>query len=262
MKRSAYVGSLLIALFWMGLGYFSLETCGQAAYVGLEIIQPKQIQVGSFFNGEEVSVKAIFPCDCDLALRIWGPREDLKLLRKGRVGRLWMNVEQITFANIPKAYLLWTSRKPAEDGGKSLKELKFDYTSVLAGTLQGEKPEEEQFLIQELVKLKEHDNLYNISEGTIRTQPLERSFLSQAEVVLHLPAKIYPGSYTLELIAFKEGKSTLLKAYPLKVQLTGLPAVLSNLATQNGVLYGVLAVAIAALGGLVMGICFSSRGGH
>jgi hypothetical protein len=262
MKRSAYVGSLLIALFWMGLGYFSLETCGQAAYVGLEIIQPKQIQVGSFFNGEEVSVKAIFPCDCDLALRIWGPREDLKLMRKGRVGRLWMNVEQITFANIPKAYLLWTSKKPAEGGGKILKELKFDYASVLAGSLQGKKPEEEQFLIQELVKLKEHDNLYHISEGTIRTQPLGKGSLSQAEVGLHLPAKIHPGSYTLELIAFTGGKSTLLKAYPLKVQLTGLPAALSNLATQNGVLFGVLAVAIAALGGLVMGIFFSSRGAH
>lgn len=262
MKRSGHAWAGLIALLLLGFVYFNLETSGQAAYLGIEIVEPKQIEVGSFFNGKDISVKAIFPCDCDLAVRVWGPREDLKLMRKGRVGGLWFNVEHVTFLNIPKVYLLWTSRKPPGDGGKSLRELKFDYASVLSGSLQGKNPEEELVLIHELVKLKEYDNLYHILEGTVRTQPLERTILSQAEVVLHLPTKIFPGSYALELLAFKEGKSTLLKSYPLKVQLTDLPAALSNLATQNGLFYGLLAVAVAALSGLGIGIFFGFRGGH
>ncbi len=262
MKRSGYIGLCILTLLCMEIGVFSWETYGQAPYLAVEIIEPTQIQVGSFFHGKDIKVRAIFPGDSQLALRILGPREDLKLMRKERVGGIWMNVEQVTFANIPKVYLLWTSGKPAEDGGKSLRELKIDYSSVVAGCLRGLSLEQNQFLIQELVKLKENDNLYNISQGTIRTRPLEKGFFSQAEAVLHLPPKIYPGSYTLEFIAFKEGKSTLLHSYSLKVQLTGLPAALSRLANQSGLLYGLLAVGIAVLCGLVMGIFFSSRGGH
>ena len=262
MKRSGYFGLGFLPLLCMGIGVLGGEAWGQAAYLGVEIIEPTQIEVGSFFHGRDIKVRAICPGDCQLALRILGPREDLTLMRKARVGGIWMNVEQVTFANIPKVYLLWTSGKPSGDGGRSLKELKFDYSSVVVDCLRGQTQEQNHFLIQELVKLKEHDNLYNISEGTIRTRPLEKGFFSQAEALLHLPAKIYPGSYSLELIAFKEGKSTLLRSYPLKVQLAGLPAALSRLANENGLLYGLLAVGIAVLCGLVMGIFFSSRGGH
>jgi Putative transmembrane protein (Alph_Pro_TM) len=194
-----------------------------------------------------------------LALRILGPRQDLHLMKKGRMGVLWMNVEEITFAHIPTVYLLWTSPKLGEEG---LRKLQFDCVSMLAGCLHGKTPEEEGFLIHQLIKLKRHDNLYNISEGTIQTQPLERGLLSQAQVVLHLPAKIAPGLYTLELIAFKEGESALLRSYPLKVQLAGLPGLLGDLSSRSGLLYGVLAVFIATLAGLGMGIFFSSKGGH
>jgi uncharacterized protein (TIGR02186 family) len=260
--KPRYARVCLMVLLGVEFWYFGLQACAQSPYLGMEIIEPKQIEMGSFFKGEDIRVKAIFPCDCNLAIRVWGPREDLKLMKKERVAGLWMNVEQVTFDNIPKVYLLWTSRKSSQDGGKSLKELKFDYTSVLAGSLRGNSPGEEQLLIQELVKLKEYDKLYYIEEGTIRTQPLGETSFSQGEAVLHLPAKIYPGSYTLEFIAFKDGKSTLLKSFLLHVQLTGLPAALSHLAAQDGLLYGILAVAVAGLSGLVIGIFFSSRGGH
>ncbi len=261
MKRSRFKGTLGVAFFCMGIGYFGLETCAQAPYPGIEMVEPKQIQVGSFFSGEIVNVRAIFPGDCDLALRLSGPRENLNLRRKGRVGGLWMNVEEIAFAEVPKVYLLWTSRKAAPGGEKSLKELQLDYGSVLAGSLQGKESEEKQFLIQELIRLKEQDRLYHISEGTIRIQPLGPS-LCQAEAVLHLPAKIPPGSYTLELMALRGASRNLLRSRTLNVQLTGFPAALSGLARQNGLLYGLLAVGIAVFCGLVMGVFFSSRAGH
>lgn len=259
MKKSWYACLGLLSLLWVALSYFGPRNDGQAAYPGIELIEPRQVQVGSFFNGKDISVRAIFPGDCELALRILGPCEDLKLMKKGRIGALWMNVEEVTFTNIPKVYLLWTSKKLGEQG---LRQLKFDFASILAGSLQGKTPEEEQFLFKELIKLKKHDSLYNIFEGTIQTKPLEKGFFNQAEVVLHLPAKIYPGTYTLELIALKEGENDLLRSYPLKVQLAGLPAMLAELSTQSGLLYGVLAVSIATLSGLAIGIFFSSKGGH
>jgi len=259
MERSWVARLKILFLLWVGLSYFGPRIDAQAAYLGIELVEPKQVQIDSFFNGKDINVRAIFPCDCNLALRILGPSEDLKLMKKGRMGVLWMNVEEVTFAHIPTVYLLWTSKKLGDQG---LRQLKFDWASMLAGSLRGKTPEEEGFLFKELIKLKKHDNLYDIFEETIQTQPLEKGFLSQAEVVLHLPAKISPGLYTLELIAFKEGESALLRSYPLKVQLAGLPALLGDLSNRSGLLYGVLAVSIATLAGLGMGIFFSSKGGH
>lgn len=259
MEKSRFARLSLLCLLWVGISPLGLRGDVQAAYLGIELIEPREVQVGSFFNGKDISVRAIFPCDCELALRILGPRQDLTLMKKGRVGPLWMNVEEITFAHIPSVYLLWTSKKLA---GQTLKQLKFDCASMLAGSLQDKTPGGEEFLIKELIKLKKHDNLFGIFDGTIRTKPLEKGFLSQAEVVLHLPAKISPGLYTLEFVAFKEGESTLLHSYPLKVKLAGVPAILEDLSSRSGLLYGVLAVSIATLGGLGMGIFFSSKGGH
>jgi uncharacterized protein (TIGR02186 family) len=262
MKKPAYA-IFPLALISIGLWPFGPGAYGQAGYLAIDLIEPKQLRINSFFHGQDIAIRAIFPCDCDLVLKIIGPREDLKLMKKGRVGGLWMNVENVTFKNIPKVYLLWTPKNlPALGGSQGLKELKLDYASILSGSLPGKTGEQKELLIQELIKLKERDRLYNIFDGTIQAKPLGKSSMSQAEATLHLPVKIHPGNYTLELIAVKEGKNSLLLSQPLQVQLSGLPAIISSLAAQRGLLYGILAVIIATLSGLGMGVLFTSKGGH
>jgi len=236
---------------------------GQTSPIGIDVIQPKTIRIGSFFSGEKVTVRAVVPFGNQVALRLVGPREDLVLMKKGRVGGLWMNVEQIHFQNLPKVYLLWTSGKLASlEAGGGLKTMPLDYASFLSGTLQGKNRAEEPLLLQELIKMKEADNLYQIVEGTVRIKPLETGVWDQADAVLEVPSKIYPGTYALELIGFKEGQGRLLHSSPLVVKLVGFPALVSNLALQKGLLYGILAVIIATFSGLLIGIVFTSKGGH
>jgi len=236
---------------------------GQTSPIGIDVIQPKTIRIGSFFSGGKVTVRAVVPFGDKVALRLLGPREDLALMKKGRVGGLWMNVEQIHFQNLPKVYLLWTSEKLASlEAGGGLKTMPLDYISFLSGTLESKNRKEEPLLLNELIKLKEADNLYRIVEGTVRIKPLGKGVWDQADAVLELPSKIYPGTYALELIAFKEGKGTLLHSSPIVVKLVGFPALVSNLALQKGLLYGILAVIIATFSGLLIGIVFTSKGGH
>lgn len=238
-------------------------TYGQTSPLGIDVIQPKTIRIGSFFSGGTVTVRAVVPFGNQVALRLVGPREDLVLMKKGRVGGLWMNVEQIHFQNLPKVYLLWTSEKLASlEAGGGPNTLPLDYASFLSGTLKRETREEEPLLLQELIKLKETDNLYRIIEGTVRIKPLETGVWDQVDAVLELPSKIYPGTYALELIGFKGGQGRLLHSSPLVVKLVGFPALVSNLALQKGLLYGILAVIIATVSGLLIGIVFTSKGGH
>ena len=245
--------------FW---AFFIPVVYGQSSPIGIDVIQPKTIRIGSFFSGEKVTVRAVVPFGAKVALRIIGPREDLVLMKKGRVGGLWMNVQQVHFQNLPKVYLLWTSDKLAAlETGDPVKAMKLDYLSFLSGTLKnnlGEGP----LLLNELIKLKEADNLYQLFEGTVRIKPLEKGRWDQADAVLTLPSKIYPGTYALELIAFQEGKGSLLHSSTIEVKLAGFPALVSKVAHQKGLLYGILAVIIATFSGLLIGIVFSSKGAH
>ncbi len=236
---------------------------GDNSPIGIDVIQPHTIRIGSFFPGGKVTVRAVVPNGDQVAFRIVGPREDLTLMRKGRVGGLWMNVQQIHFKNLPKVYLLWTSEKLASmEAGGAEKAMKLNYLSALSGSLATKNKEEESHLLHELIKLKEADHLYRIFEGTVRIKPLEQGAWAQADAVLELPPKIYPGSYGLELLAFKGGNGRLLHSSTLEVKLVGFPALISGLAMQKGLLYGILAVLIAMVSGLLIGIVFSSKGEH
>ena len=88
--------------------------------------------------------------------------------------------------------------------------MKLDYLSFLSGNLPEKIRKKESLLLKELIKLKEADNLYHIFEGDDPDKTPGERGLGSSRRRLELPAKIYPGLYALEMIAFKEGKGPLL----------------------------------------------------
>ena len=63
--------------------------------------------------------------------------------------------------------------------------------------------------------------------------------------------------------AVSAGEVRAQASQPLEVKMVGLPALLSSFAFQNGALYGLFAVVVALLAGLVIGVVFSgSKGAH
>ncbi|MBI4765173.1 MAG: TIGR02186 family protein [Deltaproteobacteria bacterium] len=126
--------------FFLGifiLVFFISGVYGEHPPIGIDVIQPHTIRIGSFFAGERVTVRDVVPHGDQVAFRLIGPREELTLMRKGRVGGLWMNVQQIHFKNLPKVYLLWTSEKlTSMEAGGAEKAMKLNYLSVLSGSLE------------------------------------------------------------------------------------------------------------------------------
>jgi uncharacterized protein (TIGR02186 family) len=261
LKRKFLIHMLFLLVFPILL--LLPESEGRVSPPDIDLIQPKTIRIGSFFSGGQVTVRGVVPSGDQVALRVLGPRGHLVLMKKGRVGGLWMNVGQITFQDIPSLYLLWTSAKLSSlvtEAG--LQAWKLDYSSLLNGTLPEKNPEEEAGLLRELVELKEEDHLYQLFEGAVRVKTLERGTWDQVDAVLTLPAKISPGSYALEMIAFRDGKGRLIHSSTLEVKLAGFPALVAHFAARQGLWYGILAVIIATLSGLIIGIVFSSKGAH
>jgi uncharacterized protein (TIGR02186 family) len=254
------VTSILIFFF---SSLFCSNTHGETLNPGLGMIRPQKVLITSFYHGEAVAVRALIPPNHEVALRIIGPEEDLRLLEKGRVWGLWMNIRQVTFHHIPTVYLLQTSKTLTSLADKKvLDRLKMDYRSLLSDSLETEQTSRKFFLIDQLIKLKERDKLYEIREGSVQIKPLKSGSIDEVEVKFPLPARISPGSYALELITFHDGEGTLIQRESVEVQLSGFTDLLHRLANEKGLLYGVLAVIVATLGGLAIGIVFTSRGAH
>jgi uncharacterized protein (TIGR02186 family) len=252
----------------LSLSFFLSLLCICPAYgspppAPVEIVQTRTIGIDGFFSGERVRVKAAVPSGDQVALRVVGPRENVVLLKKGRVGGLWMNVGEITFKEVPQVYLLWTSKALSSLGtGDGSLSLGLDYQSFLSGALGDLARQEKEKLIHEFIKLKEAEKLYGLFETAVQIRPQEGGAWDLVDTAITLPAKISPGTYVLELITFKDKNARLLYSIPIQVHLVGIPALVSDLATRKGLLYGILAVIIATISGLMIGIVFSSKGGH
>ncbi|MGB5159123.1 TIGR02186 family protein [Desulfobacterium sp. N47] len=262
LKRPVYLFFIVLLV----PAVFICVSHAQNSPVGVDVIQPKTIQIKSTFSGGKITVRSVIPAQDKVALRLIGPKQNLALMRKDRVKGLWMNVEQIHFKDIPNIYLLWTSKDLSSlENRENLKVMKLDYVSLLADSLpetSADKEPDKSVLINELIKLKEADNLFKISDGTVSIRPSEQAGWNQIDAVLDVPSKIAPGTYTLDLVALKDGKGTLLQSSEIKVKLAGVPAIISNLAFKKGLLYGILAVIIATFSGLLIGIIFESKGSH
>jgi uncharacterized protein (TIGR02186 family) len=257
--KGCSIGVLILLLG----GFFCQNIQAEPLNPGLQMTHPQKLLITSFFHGEEISIQALIPADHEVALRMLGPEEDLHLLEKGRVWGLWMNVRQVTFHHVPKLYLLHTSKNLSALADQETRDrLRMDYRSLLSRSLGTDEVPSKSLLLDQLIKLKEHDKLYQIQAGSIRIKSLGDGSLDQIDAKLPLPARISPGSYTLELISFYNGRGTLLQRKSIEVRLSGFPDLLYRLARENGLIYGVLAVVFATLSGLAIGVVFTSRGAH
>ncbi|BCL62082.1 hypothetical protein DGMP_27750 [Desulfomarina profundi] len=223
-------------------------------------VSPSPLLIGAQYNGADLTVKGTIPAGSDVVIRFTGEPEELHLREKGKAfNLLWMNVGTVTFDNVPKVLLIETSR-PFEELGPEAKTLQLD---SLHNTVEVTKPasSEDIDLVHELLLLKKEESLYSEKIGGIVLGPDSgptRTFTA----TLKLPSALAPGEYQVEATAFRDGKLVADSRVDMEARLDGFPLWLSNMAFNNSLLYGILAVVIAIFSGLVIGLIFQSKGAH
>jgi len=229
-------------------------------------LDPSVIHIGAFYNGERVSVTGEVPGKSEVVIRVKGKRQDLEFQRKGRVlGVLWMNLETVTFHDLPNVYLLFTA-KSFEDMAQS-KGGEPGVREVSLNSLENEvditpNPTDKHALLEELLKLKKSEGLYGVRNDAIHYGESQVSTKSFA-ATLSMPPRLRPGEYDVEVFALNQGDVVARTTAQLKVDEVGLPALLAALAFEHGGLYGILASLIAIAAGLLMGLLFKgSKGAH
>jgi hypothetical protein len=223
-------------------------------------IFPDQVEIGSFFRGQRVSVEALIPAGAEAVMEVAGRAEDEHLMRRGRRGGLWLNVGEIQFHQAPSLYLvmatdsiLLATGAANEPWGYPALKQRISLGGVVTDQEKGE-------FFQQFLQLKEGEGLYASGK-----EPLKKSKAMGDSVPVRgefrLPANIKPGSYEVCLSVIREGQVIARNCGEVKVVMVSFPAMLSTLAYQHGATYGILAVVIAIIVGFAMGFLFKGGGG-
>ena len=241
------------------LGVMLLRPHGvDAADISLKL-ESHVVQIGAFYNGTTVEVQGKIPSDAEALVRVIGSREEMHLKKKGKAGGLlWMNTGDVSFRNVPKVFMLYTSEESAKSIESPQLGLGF---AVLKDQVEISPADgDNEFLFKEFIRLKYKEGLYTRNYDAIQYGASENGMKS-LRTSLQISPRMLPGSYTVELFAIKNEKVVGQVSESLTIKQVGFPAQLSALAFDHALLHGVLAVLVAIAAGLLTGVLFKGKGG-
>jgi uncharacterized protein (TIGR02186 family) len=250
---------VFLVLMWL-LSFAYVGAIAGAGSVELSVV-PDHVRVGAFFHGTKVHITGEIPRCRGVAIKLEGEENEVKLNRKGKIAVIWLNVARVTAKNAPQVYILAASdelanicsqqeRERLRLGFESLrKRITFESDKSLTG-----------LEFEEFVKLKEHIGTYDV-DTRIDVSPAGEG-RQRLSAVLPIPSAMPPGQYTVRLFCFQDGNLVNQAEVQLSIDKIGLPLLLTSLAFEHAAGYGILAIVVAMMAGIIMGIIFSSRAGR
>jgi uncharacterized protein (TIGR02186 family) len=224
-------------------------------------VSPGTIKIGLFYGGQTIDVRATVPKGVEAVFEISGKRADLPLKIKGKKGGvLWMNVGEVTYAAVPSLFMI-RSAKPLEAlaSEAALERLGIGYRALRTALVK-DGDETARAHIGELIELKESEGLFSVE--TTGVEVVDKGAEGrEVHAAFFLPAKAPVGEYAIEVFAFKDNAGSLLGSARVTLGYADATAFIVSLAKNHGLLYGCLAVLIAVLAGLFIGLIFKGKAG-
>jgi len=226
-------------------------------------VDPDRVEMTMLYDGSRVHVRARVRDGAQVAMVLSGGARDLELKRKGKVfGIIWMNVADVRFEAVPDLYLLATTCPLAQLADPEvLQRLGLGLDALGSRSARNV---DDPSLFRELARLEWRDGLWNVTEAAVTLGAPRAGGGRLAETDFLLPAKTPPGEYRVRVYTFARGEAELAGEAGLRAEQAGAAAVISELALNHGLLYGILAVIVAGAAGLLTGVVFGlgSKKGH
>lgn len=222
------------------------------------------IKVNYNYHGSTVSVKGTSDPGMDLVIAISSPLGEQHLMKKAKVGGfLWMNVDKLSFENIPSVYLLKSTHRPKDILQKNqMKQHNIGYVAIEGNaTLEASKGNVEDSApwFEQFFKYKEANRQYAESDKSIEVK--EENGRQAYSTIFQWPYQAPPGKYDVSVFAVKDGSVVESAQSEVLVEQTGIVKMLSSMARNNGAMYGVISIILALAAGFGVGIVFGKDGG-
>jgi uncharacterized protein (TIGR02186 family) len=222
-------------------------------------VEPSRVEIGVFYHGAGLTVSADVDSGTAVAVLVSGPAGDLHLRTQARVwGTFWAPSGHVTFEHIPAAYVLCTSVPLTQLAPAAvLRSLDLGYDSFRPDTAR----RTAAAFFGELIRLKESERLFRVSEGGVRVTSAAGGG-RRVTAAIALPARAPTATYRVQLFGFRDGRLVLRRQGAFTLARGGFNALVTGLARDQGLVYGIVAVVVAVGAGLLVGVIFGSVKGR
>jgi uncharacterized protein (TIGR02186 family) len=204
-------------------------------------ISQNAIEIRSDFNGLQLLIFGARNVPGDLVVAVRGPEASITVRRKERIAGMWMHVDQRAYEQLPMFYALTSTKPLARIAPPTvLQTLGLGESRVILAS----NPKPDDVFDKALAHSLTTKRWWQAPFGSI-TYFGESLFKARLE----LPDTLPSGDYTAEVYLFNRGKLLGFQSIPFTSYKTGFDANIADMAEKNGLLYGVLAIAMALLGG-------------
>jgi len=181
----------------------------------------------------------------DVIIVVEGPRQPVAIWRKARRLGIWVNVDVAYMASVPSFYAVATTAplpqilSPDEDARRRISAAQ----AIRPEQVTGDVADSAEYTAA-LLRLRTQSQAY---QSLTRWVTLDRDILFRANV--RLPANLTEGAYTTRMYLVREGEVVHQFRTAIFVRKEGIERWLSQLAYDQPLLYGLLALAIALVAG-------------
>jgi len=254
MRRFA----LVILVCCAGLGVAPAGFAQTNAPTALTV-SPDVLNVGLFFSGGEITITGEIPVSSDVVVEIIGPQVNSLFDLKGRIGPFWLTREKVDLENAPALYILLLPSGPDWEQKATALNLGIDNLKQQIGISRTETTTDDIFHM--FLKLKHSEKLYDELPGAVFYSASENG-RRRFTATCRLPSSTAVGKYTVKTTTIVNGKRGAELSHDLTVQEVGFVEMVSRMASESRLTYGVAAVLIALFSGALMGLLFKGGGGH
>ena len=210
-----------------------------------------EIEINAGFDGAELLLFGHEGNTEDILVIVKGPEFSTTVRRKERVGGIWVNKTEVLFESAPGFYFVAATPNLNADGrietifvetglGARYLGLNAKTETNLSETFRGA-----------LIELKTRAKLYSDSPETVQIRP-DGLF----RVKIPFPASTPVGTYSVTVYQVADGWPVAGASTPLAVRKVGFSAYVFDLAHNQPLIYGIIAIAIALSAGWLGGLAF------
>ena len=199
------------------------------------------VEIQSDFNGTSLLIFGTRNVPGDLVIAVRGPATNAILRRKERIAGMWMQVDKRKYDNLPIFYALASTKPLSRLAPPSvLQSLGLGETRIIRAS----NSTSDDVFDKALEHTFTAKHWWQMPFATI-TYFGESLFKARID----LPDTLPSGDYTVEVYLFDRGKLLGFQTIPLTSFQTGFDARVVQVARNRGLLYGLVAIAMALFGG-------------
>lgn len=205
------------------------------------------VAITAGFTGTELLVFGSVQGAGDVVVVVHGPKLDVVVRRKDRVAGIWMNRDSLTFEGVPAFYHVATTAEAGVDLPESaLRRHQIGVGNLRLRPAETVTAERARPFTEALTRNKIRIGHYSASPGVV-----ERRGGRLFRTAVLIPENVPVGTYTIETLLVRDGEVVGAQTTPLFVNKEGFGAQVYRTAHLHAALYGLAAIAIAVLAGLI-----------